>query len=109
MRLFVPAVAVTEFLVGHPRDTVRAERVLKRFTELDVTAASGRRAASLLMRASAGLGRTPSVTDGIVAAVGESYGVVVTNDAADLAALSAAGSGFDVYSFRELRDMLGRR
>lgn len=97
-----PVTAVTEFLLGHPRDAARADRVLNVIAQLDVTAAIARRAAWLLGRAARGLERAPSVTDGTVAAFGEIYGAVVTNDVGDLGALSAAGTGFDIYSIAEL-------
>lgn len=100
--LVVPATVLTEFLLGHPRDRARADRVLNVLEEMAVTPAGARRAAWLLARAARARRQTPSVTDGTVAAFGEVYGAVATNDPDDLAALAAVGSGFDVYAVDEL-------
>lgn len=102
LELVVPATVLTEFLLGHPRDRARADRVLGVLVELSVSPAIARRAAWLLSRVARGRKRAPSVTDGTVAALGEIYGAVSTNDPADLAALAAAGTGFDVHSTGEL-------
>lgn len=107
LRLVAPATAVTEFLIGHPRDQVRAERALNVLVELAVTPAVGRRAAWLLRRARRPARSGPGVADGIVAAFAEGHGAVATHDIEDLAALAAAGTGFDVYSVPELMRTLG--
>ena len=101
VQLVSPATVVIEFLLGHPTDRPRADRVLNVIIQLDVTAAIARRSAWLLGRAGRGQKRTPSVTDGTVAALGELYGAVATNDP-DLTALASAGTGFDIYSVTEL-------
>lgn len=103
----VPPEVMTEFLVGHPRDAARADRVLRALEQLTTTPAIARRAAWLLMRATPALRRSPSVTDGLIAAFGEIHGAVATNDTGDLAALAAAGVGFDLYDTRELAELLG--
>lgn len=104
----VPPEVLTEFIVGHPRDSGRVDRLLSAFEQLSTTPAIAKRAAWLLMRATPGLRRTPSVTDGVLAAFGEIYGAVATNDTADLAALAGAGVGFDLYDTRELAELLRR-
>lgn len=96
---------LTEFLLGHPKETARADRLLKALEQLSTTPAIAKRAAYLLMRATPGLRRTPSITDGMLAAFGEIYGAVATNDPSDLAALATAGIGFDLYDLRELRSL----
>lgn len=103
--LIVPAAVVTEFLVGHPREGARADRVLKLTIQLGVTPEAARRAASLIISATPGMRRAPSAIDGMVAVFGEIYGAVVTSDADDLEALAAAGTGFDVYDPSELDDL----
>lgn len=108
LELVVPATALTEFLLGHPRDRARADRVLGVLVELAVSPAIARRAAWLLGRVVGASEPAPSVTDGTVAAFGEIYGVVVTNDPDDLTALAAVGTGFDVYSVSELLTAMGR-
>lgn len=108
LELVVPATVLTEFLLGHPRDRARADRVLGVLVELAVPPAIARRAAFLLGRVARAGEPTPSVTDGTVAAFGEVYGAVVTKDPKDLTALAAAGSGFDVHSVVELLATMGR-
>lgn len=102
VRLVVPLTVVVEFLLGHPRDPVRADRVLGVLEQVEATPRIARRAASLLARAAQRAGRTPSVTDGMVAAFGEIYGAVATNDPTDLGALASVSEGFDVYVVREV-------
>lgn len=108
IQLVVPLVVVTEFLLGHPKDQVRADRVLGLVDQIEATTQIARRAAWLLGRAGRALTQKPSVADGMVAAFGEIHGAVATHDAADLRALAAAGDGFDVYSVREVLDVMGR-
>ena len=108
-QLVVPATVLTEFLLGHPTDRARADRVLNALVEMPVTPATARRAAWLLGRAARDRKRTPSVTDGSVAALGEVYGAVATNDPDDLAALAAVGTGFDIYSVDELLAAMRRQ
>jgi predicted nucleic acid-binding protein len=98
---------VTEFLLGHPKDRVRADRVLNALEQVDATPQLARRAAWLLARAARGLELIPSVSDGMVAALGEIYGAVATHDDKDLRALASAGTGFDVYGVREMLDVMG--
>ncbi len=107
--MVVPAVVVTEFL-GHQRDLVRAERVLKILQPISVEPADGARAALLLDAVRrAGVRARPSVIDATVAALAERFGMVVTNDPDDFHALAGAGAGFHVVNLQQLRVILGRQ
>jgi predicted nucleic acid-binding protein len=99
---------VVEFLLGHPRDPVRADRVLDVVEQVEATPRITRRAARLLGRVAESAGRAPSVTDGMIAAFGEIYGAVATNDPVDLRALADVGDGFEVYVVPDLVKTLDR-
>ena len=99
---------VVEFILGHPGDPVRADRVLGVLEQIEATPRIARRAAWLLSRVAHDRGRTPSVIDGMIAAFAEIYGAVATNDPVDLRALAGVGHGFDVYVVRDLIQRLKR-
>lgn len=108
-QLVVPATAVIEFVVGHPSQLARAARVLNAISQLSVTPELGARAARLLLGSASSTGPLPSVTDATVAALGESYGAVVTADVGDMEMLSAAGIGFEIYGVSDLLRAMGIR
>lgn len=97
-----PTTVVIEFLVGHVRDRARADRILNVIEPVSITREIAGRAAALLQAVPRQSKRGPSVTDATAAAVAEEFGAVATYDIEDFKALAAAGTGFDLYSVREL-------
>jgi hypothetical protein len=81
----VPSAVLVECLTGHPQKDAQTNRFLKTCDiNPNLSESAARRAA--MLRTAAGRG---SAVDAIVVAVAEPGGVVITGDAADIAALAA--------------------
>lgn len=104
--MMTPTTVLMEFLLGHVRDRVRANRVLSVIEPIPITREIAGRAVALLQAVPREFERRPSVTDATAAAIAEDFGAVATYDVEDFKALAAAGRGFDVYSVGELIEVI---
>lgn len=107
LRVVTPTTVLIEFLLGHPRDRVRANRVVNVLVEpIPITRDVAGRAVALLQAVPRQRKGGPSVTDATTAAIAESFGAVATHDLDDFSALATAGGGFDIYGVGELIEVM---
>lgn len=104
--MMTPTTVLMEFLLGHVRDRVRANRVLSVIEPIPITREIAGRAVALLQAVPREFERRPSVTDATAAAIAEDFGAVATHDVDDFSALAAAGGCFAIYSVGELIEVI---